>query len=174
MAKAGKPARIVAKFNSLEDRDIIKLLYKASQAGVKIDLVIRGFCCLMPGVKGQSENIRVISIVGRFLEHSRIFYFQQGSEDPVDGQFYIGSADWMRRNLHGRVEVITPVKDRALKRKLLEILEVALSDKISAWEQKKEGTYSKVKKGKIPVGSQQQLMQLTHIRSQSHPSDESS
>ncbi len=173
-AKKGKPARIIAKFNSLEDREIISLLYTASQAGVKVDLNIRGFSCLKPQVKGLSENIQVVSILGRFLEHSRIFYFQNAQEDPLEGLYFIGSADWMRRNLHGRVEVVTPVLDRSLKRKLFEILEIALSDYQSAWEQQSDGTYEKRKSPKgLPVGAQEQLMKLTLARCQfSGPEEE--
>ncbi|MBY0386318.1 polyphosphate kinase 1, partial [bacterium] len=102
MAEAGKSARIIVKCNSLDDKEMIELLYEASQKGVHIDLLVRGFCTLRPGVKGLSEHIRVISIIGRFLEHSRIFYFQNGKEKTVDGDYYIGSADWMSRNLNAR------------------------------------------------------------------------
>jgi polyphosphate kinase len=163
-AKKAQPARIIAKFNSLEDREIINRLYEASSAGVKVDLIVRGFCCLKPGVPGLSDNIQVISVIGRFLEHSRIFYFQNGQLDPLEGEFLIGSADWMRRNLHGRVEVITPVKDRSLRRKLYEILEVALDDQSHAWKQQSDGTY--VLKGEAGLGSQEQLMRLTQARCQ--------
>lgn len=165
-AKKGRPARIVAKFNSLEDKEIISVLYQASQAGVVVDLIIRGFSCLKPGVKGLSENIRVISILGRFLEHSRIFFFQNGKEDPLDGDFYISSADWMRRNLHGRVEVATPVKDRSLRRKLFEILQVSLDDPTHAWDQRPDGTYKRRKNKGDGLGAQDQLMRLTQVRCQ--------
>src|SRR5678815_4412520 len=111
IAAAGGPARIIAKMNSLEDLKITNKLYEASQAGVRITLIVRGFCCLRPGVPGLSENIRVISVVGRFLEHSRIFHFAQGAADPVQGAWFISSADWMYRNLSSRVEVAVPVKD---------------------------------------------------------------
>src|SRR5262249_5432909 len=104
----GRPARIIAKLNQLEDREICSALLRASQAEVKIDLIVRGFCVLPPGVPGLSENIQIRSIIGRFLEHSRIYYFQNGTAAPAAGEFYIGSADWMRRNLSERVEVITP------------------------------------------------------------------
>ncbi len=172
-SKKGLPARIIAKFNSLEDREIISLLYKASQEGVKVDLIIRGFSCLKPGVKGLSENIQVVSILGRFLEHSRIFYFCDGQEDPLDGSFYIGSADWMRRNLHGRVEVTTPILDRSLKRKLFEILSVALDDYQSAWLQQSDGSYIKKSSSQaLQIGSQEQLMKLTLARCQFSESDD--
>ncbi|MFA7237173.1 MAG: polyphosphate kinase 1, partial [Phycisphaeraceae bacterium] len=108
--KAGRPAHIIAKMNSLEHRGICRMLYRASNAGVRIDLIVRGFCCLRPGVKGLSENIRVTSVIGRYLEHSRIFYFRGGAADPIDGEYYIGSADWMYRNLLARVEAITPIE----------------------------------------------------------------
>jgi polyphosphate kinase len=105
-----KPARIIAKMNQLEDPDIIQALCDASEAGVPIDLIVRGFCCLRPGVVGRTANIRIRSIIGRFLEHSRVFHFASGKENPIDGDFFIGSADWMFRNLSKRVEVVTPVQ----------------------------------------------------------------
>jgi len=140
-AKNGKPALIIAKMNSLEDHGIIKALYEASKAGVKIDLIVRGLCCLKAGVPGLSENIRVISIIGRFLEHSRVFYFRNGAEDPSIGEFYLGSADWMYRNLLHRVEVITPVESNNLKKRLWEILEIMLSDFRQGWKMESSGKY---------------------------------
>lgn len=142
-AKRGLPARIIAKFNSLEDLDITERLYEASQAGVKITLIVRGFCCLRPGVKGLSENIRVISVIGRFLEHSRIFHFAAGQEDVLDGDWYIGSADWMHRNLNTRVEAACPVEDPSARRRLLRILEVSLEDGRNAWELRSNGSYTR-------------------------------
>ena len=119
-AKAGRPARIIAKMNALQDPKIIATLYEASHAGVQIELIIRGFCSLRPKVPGQSENIRVYSILGRFLEHSRIFWFQNGGNE----EYYIGSADWMYRNLDYRVEAVTPIEDPAsLRDRLKEILD---------------------------------------------------
>ena len=162
--KKRKPARIIAKMNSLEDRDICEKLYEASRAGVKVDLIVRGFSCLRPQVKKLSENIRVISIVSRFLEHSRIFYFQNGQSQPVDGEVYIGSADWMRRNLHGRVEVVTPILDRKQKRQCLEILEIALNDPVKAWELQSSGEYIQRKGGDL--SSQEQLMKLSELNNQ--------
>ena len=136
-----KPARIIAKFNNLEDIEIITKLYEASQSGVKIDLIIRGFSCLKPQVKNLSENIRVISIIGPFLEHSRVFIFQAGEKEIVMGKFYISSADWMSRNLNGRVEVATPIERENLKRKILDYMEMLLSDQRLAWEMDAEGNY---------------------------------
>ncbi|MDJ0662627.1 MAG: polyphosphate kinase 1 [Crocosphaera sp.] len=133
----GGSGRIVAKMNSLVDPQIIETLYQASQAGVKIDLIVRGICCLKPGVEGVSNNINVISIIGRFLEHSRIFYFHNGGEEEI----YIGSADWMTRNLSRRVEAITPVKDTKIAQELQEILGVMLADNRQAWELKSDGSY---------------------------------
>lgn len=139
--KEGKPARIVAKMNSLEEPGICQRLYAASQAGVPVDLIVRGICCLRPGVPGLSDDIRVISVIGRFLEHSRIFHFAAGAENPVDGEFYIGSADWMYRNLYARVEVIAPVEDATARGRLWEVLQVSLEDQRQAWEMKPDGSY---------------------------------
>jgi polyphosphate kinase len=139
--KEHKPAQIIAKMNSLEDRDICEALYQASQAGVPITLIVRGFCCLRPGVKGLSDTIEVFSILGRFLEHSRIFYFAAGQADRLDGEYYIGSSDWMHRNLERRVEVITPVEDGHAKTKLWEILDTMIHDHCYAWEMESDGSY---------------------------------
>ncbi|NJN72838.1 MAG: polyphosphate kinase 1 [Limnothrix sp. RL_2_0] len=135
--RQGGSGRIVAKMNSLVDLEMIKTLYRASQAGVKIDLIIRGICSLRPGVPGLSENICVISVIGRFLEHSRIFYFQNGGEEEM----YIGSADWMTRNLSRRVEAIAPIEDPKLIGELNEILGVMLSDNRLSWELQPDGRY---------------------------------
>ncbi|MBX9259163.1 polyphosphate kinase 1 [Desmonostoc muscorum CCALA 125] len=133
----GFSGRIVAKMNSLVDPEIIATLYEASRAGVQIDLIIRGVCCLRPGLKDISENIHIISIIGRFLEHSRIFYFHNNTQEEI----YIGSADWMRRNLDRRVEVITPIKDPDIAKDLQEILGIMLADNRQAWELQANGTY---------------------------------
>ena len=136
---SGIPGRIIAKMNSLVDPQIISTLYEASRAGVQIDLIVRGMCSLLPQIPGISENIRVISIVGRFLEHSRIYYFHnQGAEE-----IYIGSADWMPRNLDRRVEAITPVRDPDLAKDLEEILGITLADNCQAWELQSDGSYKK-------------------------------
>lgn len=134
---AGNSGRIIAKMNALIDPDIIRTLYEASQAGVQIDLIIRGMCCLRPGIPGISDNIRVISIVGRYLEHSRIFYFQNNGQEEV----YIGSADWMPRNLDRRVEAVTPIEDPVLRQELQAILTVQLADNRRAWELQSDGSY---------------------------------
>jgi len=136
-ARAGKTSRIIAKMNSLVDAKIIAELYKASQAGVEIDLIVRGICCLRPGVKGISENIRVISIIGRFLEHSRVFYFHNGGDEL----FYIGSADWMPRNLDRRVEALVPIEDPSIRTELTDLLEICLNDNRQAWEMQPDGMY---------------------------------
>src|SRR5919202_602163 len=133
----GFSGRIVAKMNALVDPQIIATLFAASQAGVQIDLIVRGMCCLRPGLKGISENIRVISIVGRYLEHSRIYYFHNQGKEEV----YIGSADWMTRNLDRRVEAVVPVEDQDLIKDLQEILAVMLADNRQAWDLQPDGRY---------------------------------
>jgi polyphosphate kinase len=150
---ARNPGRIVVKMNQLQDKEVTDALYKASQAGVKVDMVIRGFCTLRPGVAGMSDNIRVSSIIGRFLEHSRIFYFRNGQEDPKDGLFYIGSADWMYRNLHTRVEAACPVEDRSLRARLWQILNVCLSDHRLCWDMNSDGAYAPRNPGNFAAGS---------------------
>jgi polyphosphate kinase len=144
LSTPGRPGRIVAKMNQLEDRGVMDALYRASQAGVQVDLIVRGFCCLRPGVPGLSENIRVRSVLGRFLEHSRIFWFQAGKDDPLDGDFFIGSADWMYRNLQTRVEAAAPLQRPEHRARLWEILSMALEDRRQAWEMRGDGTYAKV------------------------------
>jgi polyphosphate kinase len=140
-AKAGRPARIVAKLNRIADASLIDSLYEASQAGVSIDLIIRGICMLRPGVPGLSENIRVRSVVGRFLEHSRVMYFRNDGSEEI----YIGSADWMVRNLNHRVEVVCPVEDPRLKKHLKEdLLEAYLRDNVNARELRADGSYARV------------------------------
>jgi polyphosphate kinase len=137
----GRPARILAKINSLTDTKIIRKLYEASQAGVQIDLIVRGVCSLRPGVPGLSETIDVISIVGRFLEHSRIFYFANGGDEEI----YIGSADWMMRNLDRLVEVLVPIEDPRLRKHLKEeVLDVCLRDNVKARRLSMTGNYLRV------------------------------
>lgn len=137
-AKEGKPSRIIAKMNQLQDGRVIKALYDASNAGVRIDLIIRGFCSLRPGVEGMSQNIRVVSILGRFLEHSRIFWFHNDGEEEI----FIGSADWMYRNLDYRVEAITPIDDPANRAVLKEMLETMLADP-TAWTLQPDGKWKR-------------------------------
>lgn len=156
-AKAGKKARIMAKMNSLLEPNVIEELYKASQAGVKVDLVIRGACALRPGVQGLSENIRLRSIVGRFLEHSRVFYFYADGEEKV----YLSSADWMDRNFFRRVEVGFPVLDKALKKRVInEAFTWALRDNLLAWRAQPDGAYLKVKSRTSRINMQHKLMEL--------------
>ncbi len=155
-ARQGKKAFIKAKMNSLCDRDIIAALYEASAAGVKIELVVRGICCLKVGIEGISENITVRSIVGNFLEHSRIFYFHNDGQEEI----YMGSADWMPRNLDRRVEILFPVEDEALMEQVKHILKVQLEDNVKAHMLKKDGNYEKIdKRGKKLVNSQEQFCQ---------------
>jgi polyphosphate kinase len=137
--KAGRPARLVFKVNAIEDPGMIHLLYQASQAGVKVDLLARGICSLRPGVAGVSDNVRVISIVGRFLEHSRIYYFQNGGAEEI----YLGSADLMHRNLSHRVEIIFPVESPRLVRRLKDILDIYLSDQAKARYLQSDGSYAR-------------------------------
>ncbi len=138
--RQGENGRIIAKMNSLVDEDVIRALYKASQAGVKVDLIIRGICCLKPGIEGVSDNIRVISILGKYLEHARTFYFKNDA-----AQVYISSADWMPRNLVRRIELLTAVKDLASQKKIIQILNLQCSDNVLAHELHSDGTYSRVK-----------------------------
>ncbi|MEO0321721.1 MAG: polyphosphate kinase 1 [Myxococcota bacterium] len=140
-ARAGKPARIMGKMNSLQDPDVIQALYRASQAGVDIDLVVRGICCLRPGVPGVSESIRVLSIVDRFLEHPRVFYFEAGGRQLVYGS----SADWMPRNFHRRVEVMFPIESEQLRRRVIdEVMGLALKDNVKARQLQADGSYVRV------------------------------
>lgn len=161
-AQAGGQGRIIVKINSLTDPEMIRLLYKASQAGVEIDLIVRGMCCLKPGIPGLSDRIRVISIIGRFLEHSRIFYFYNNGQE----EYFIGSADYMTRNLDRRVEVVTPVEDPALQRELKAILDICLTDNRQAWELRPDGTYvqRQPKPGEPVRSTHQRLMERAASR----------
>jgi polyphosphate kinase len=165
-ARAGQPARIVAKMNSLADTEIVRALYTASQAGVEIDLIVRGVCTLRPGIPGISERIRVISVIGRFLEHSRIFWFQNGAKDPLDADFYIGSADWMYRNLESRVEAVVPIEEHVQREKLWAILQIMLQDHRQAWDMKADGTYVQrtPDDAEKQSGTQQTLMDIARPR----------
>ncbi|HSN71025.1 MAG TPA: polyphosphate kinase 1 [Steroidobacteraceae bacterium] len=169
--RAGRPARIIAKMNQLEDIEISRALCAASQAGVEIDLIVRGFCCLVPGVPGWTDNLRVRSIIGRFLEHSRIFYFANGEADPLDGEYYIGSADWMFRNLSRRIEAVTPVVDRSARERLWEILDVCLRDQRQAWQMQCDANFIQLfpapdAVGAAALGTHAWFMELTRKRSQ--------
>ena len=156
-AKAGKPARIIAKMNGLVDREIIEAMYAASNEGVQIDLIVRGICCLRPGVPGLSENIRVRSIVGRYLEHSRIYYFENAGQPLV----YVGSADWMPRNLYSRVEVVFPIEENSLKRRIIdEILVRMLEDNTKAWLLQSDASYVKVLTTEDEHNSQAEFMEI--------------
>jgi polyphosphate kinase len=170
IARAGGKGRIIVKMNQLEDRSVTDALYRASAAGVQIDLVVRGFCCIRPGVPGLSENIRVTSTIGRFLEHSRIFWFGNGKADPLDGDFYIGSADWMYRNLNTRVECAAPIEARRHRERLWEILQFHLTDRRQRWIMKPDGAYMPsdpmefvADSAALPefLGTHQRLMQVT-------------
>jgi polyphosphate kinase len=147
-ARRGRPARIVAKMNALLDGDVIQALYRASQAGVKVDLLVRGICCLRPRVPGLSENITVRSIVDRFLEHSRIFYFENAGRP----EYWCGSADWMPRNFFRRIEAVFPIEDRKLRRRIkLELLGIPLADNVKAWLLEADGQYRRARKGSKPL-----------------------
>ena len=150
-ARKGEPAYIGIKINSLTDKTIIDRLIQASQEGVKIDLVVRGICCLLPGVPGDTENIRVISIVGRFLEHSRIYIFGTGERQSV----YIASADFMTRNTLRRVEVAAPILDAGLRRRLTEMFQTMLRDNQQARELQNTGKYVRVQNNDPPLNSQE-------------------
>lgn len=149
-ALEGKPARIIAKMNSLSNQEMIDKLYEASQAGVKIELIVRGVCCLRPGVPGRSENIRVISIVDRFLEHSRVMYFLNGGDEEV----YLSSADWMTRNLTRRIELMCPVFDPRLRKHMINVLRLNLNDNVKARELLPSGSYQFVTNDSPPMRSQ--------------------
>ena len=137
-ARAGKPAQLIAKMNALVDPAIIDALYDASRAGVKVDLLVRGICCLRPRVPGMSDNIHVVSIIGRFLEHSRLFYFANGGAP----EYYLGSADWMPRNFDRRVEAVVPIDKQALHERLRALFELYLADNRQAWELAADGHWT--------------------------------
>jgi polyphosphate kinase len=145
-ARAGRGGRIIAKMNALVDAEIIAALYDASSAGAEIDLIIRGICCLRPGMEGVSERIRVRSIIGRFLEHSRVVMFGNAGHP----EYYIGSADWMPRNLDRRVEVMAPIEDPSLHRRIRGVLETCLRDNRQSWVLQADGTYERQYPGQEP------------------------
>lgn len=160
-AKTGEPARIIAKMNSLVDKEIVEKLYEASNSGVKIELIVRGVCVLLPGITGMSENITVRSIVGQFLEHSRMFYFANGGEEKV----FLSSADWMPRNLDARVELFFPVDDLRHVDRIKDIFEILLRDTVRAYTMQSDGTYRKAgKRAKaVPLDSQVEFFRLAKI-----------
>jgi polyphosphate kinase len=165
-ARAGKPARIIAKMNSLVDPDVILALYRASQAGVSIDLIVRGICCLKAGVPGVSENIRVRALLDRFLEHARIFVFEAGGAQEV----YCSSADWMPRNFHRRVEVLFPIENPALRARIVdEVLAVELADDVKAHVLNHDGTYARVPRQE---GMRAQVVFLKRARAGASIADE--
>ena len=161
-ALEGREARIIAKMNALVDPRVIRALYRASRAGVQIDLIVRGICCLRPGVPEVSDNIRVRSIVGRFLEHSRAFFFLNGGAEDL----YLGSADWMQRNLTRRVEVVFPVEDRAVKKKVFQVLDLCLKDNDKARELHADGSYTYVRRraGQHKLNEQEKLLDISARR----------
>jgi len=156
LARDGKQGRIIAKMNALLEPDTIEALYDASQAGVKIDLIVRGVCALRPGIEGLSENIKVRSIVGRFLEHHRVFYFRADGEEAVT----LSSADWMDRNFFRRIELAFPVLDKKLKARVIrEGLQASLADNVQAWEMEPDGTYVRKQPGKARHSAQEELLE---------------
>ncbi len=164
----GEEGRIIAKMNSLCDQDIIMALYEASNAGVKIDLIVRGICCLKVGIPGISDNIIIHSIVGNFLEHSRIYYFKNGGNE----EYYLSSADWMPRNLERRVEILFPVENTELTARLMHILSAELQDNLKAYILQPDGTYAKPdKRGKVPFGSQDAFCEEAVSRKNSFKKD---
>ena len=166
--KSGKPAHIIVKCNGLEDSDMIRKLYEASRAGVKIDLIIRGICTLKPQVSGLSENIRVISVVDRFLEHSRVFYFRNACEKPEEGLVFMGSADWMYRNLEARVEAICPIYESSLRSEVYNFLQIMLKNDWQTWELNSDGSYKRLSNASTGLeSSQNQLMGIMLSREKS-------
>ena len=164
-AKKGKKAKIIAKMNSLLDKSITTELYAASQAGVEIELIVRGICCLKPGIKGLSENIKVRSVVGRYLEHSRIYYFYNDGKEEL----YISSGDWMYRNLNKRVETMGIVEDKDIQQEIKEILDLYLKDNVKAKILKSDGSYEKkqIAENEKRINAQEELVKFTHNKNKS-------
>jgi polyphosphate kinase len=159
--EAGEPAWIAMKMNSLVDQQCIEALYRASQAGVPIDLNVRGICCLKPGIPGISETINVVSVVGRFLEHSRIYSFERPGEEP---SVYIGSGDLMPRNLYNRVELVVPIGDDGVRAELLDVLDRSLADDVSAWELNADGAWGRRRRGDPARSVQRELTERAQSR----------
>jgi polyphosphate kinase len=156
---AGGNGHIIVKLNALVEPEIIRALYRASASGVMVDLIVRGLCCLRPGIRGVSDNIRVVSIVGRFLEHSRVYYFHANGEEKI----YLASADWMERNFFRRVEICFTVLDPVLKARLIGDLDTYLSDTTQAWELQPDGHYSLLVPGPDAPGVTAQLALLRQL-----------
>jgi polyphosphate kinase len=154
-AQQGKPARIIAKLNALVEPQIIQALYQASKAGVKVDLIIRSICALKPGIAGISDNITVRSIVGRFLEHSRVYYFQ----NDTDPEVFCASADWMERNFFRRIEVCFPIENKLHRDRIIADLELYLSDNVNAWQLRSDGTYARATDNAPAISAQSLLIQ---------------
>ena len=152
-ARQGKPSGIFIKINNLEDRQMIRLLYEASQAGVEVKLIVRGICCLVPGVEGMSENITVRRIVDQFLEHSRVFIFHHGGEKLI----YLGSADWMRRNLNRRIEVAFPVSNPNLREEIFELMDIQWADNVKAVQLDENLENIRIENDEPPVRAQIEL-----------------
>jgi len=171
-AQAGQKAQVIFKMNQLEEDGLVRKLYQASQAGVQVDLLVRGLCCLVPGLPGISENIRVHSIVGRFLEHSRIYYFRNA---PAAQRVYMGSADLMRRNLHNRVEVVFPLLHAAWQQRVLTMLETSLADNCNAWRLGTDGRYTRIQCGPQEASIDSQAIFMEHsfgdLRALQQPAD---
>ncbi len=162
---AGRPAQIVAKFNQLQDGDICDALCRASLEGLPIDLTVRGFCVLRPGVPEYSPTIRIVSVIGRFLEHSRIYFFRNGQENPLEGDFFIGSADWMHRNLENRVEAVTPIQDPGHRERCWDILQTTFHDTRQGWDMQPDGSYvQRTPTDENAIGTHQTLMQRVSQR----------
>ena len=160
-AEAGRDARIIAKVNSLNEPQLIDAMYEASQAGVKVDLIVRGICSLRPGVKGLSENIHVRSIVGRFLEHSRVYYFLNSGDE----EFYCSSADWMERNMFRRNESCFEIRQKAMKEKIRRHLELFLADNCQAWVLAGDGAYKQQSPGKNErISSQETFLEKLAVQ----------
>jgi polyphosphate kinase len=164
-ARAGKPARIIVKLNALVESQIIETLYAASRSGVRIDLIVRGVCALRPGIPGVSENITVRSVIGRFLEHSRVYWF----ENAGDPELYLASADWMERNFFRRVEIAFPVLRKQLRERITKDLEIYLADNTNAWELRPDGTYTRVAAGNASASDAQASL-LEHFAGNLTPS----
>jgi polyphosphate kinase len=160
LQQSGQQGLIQFKMNAIDDVDVIRALYRAAKAGVKVDLIVRDTCELRPGLPGVSDNVRVLSIVGRFLEHSRIYHFRNGGAP----EYYIGSADCMKRNLESRVEVLAPVEDPRLQKEIRAILDLHLADQRNAWEMASDGSYAQRRKPGADVGSQELLIERAERR----------